>query len=624
MTVPPSVSKNPRKYRCLVIQLARLGDTLQSLMALRAAKQLYPELEIHLVVRETFAAAAKRVPWLAGVHTLPVKDLVGPMLTGKKIEQQMLPDLADWLTPLVEEPWDLVINWTYSEASSYLTALLPTKVKLGYSRRDDLTLSAEDGWSQYVHGVVQTETQQNIHLTDILTTQLLTALQINLGDPGGRSDVAVTSRSFFSLRPGESKKLDIDLTEVMNDPARRLIGIQLAASRAAKSWDPDKWAAFACYVLSNHPDCEIVIMGGADDKERADEFLDWVKEAGAAIRRVHSVVGCTGFEEWAGVTARCQWLVSCDTAAVHLASILGTRVLNVSVGPVRLSETGPYGNGHYIVAPAKECKACSDNLQDAVEEHTCRHDVTPEAVYASWLYASSDWSNHGHGVAGVFSNLGWQDKLALVDVRKSRIRNADDGGGVVYESLVSRDLSAHEWLSDVLGYLARAWYCGWVPGLGTDLSREMISAELVKELRKLDDAADVFAKICNEGQSTSLELQSKSGTLKSQRIMDIKDRQKICDLGKKLTELDQLIERMGKANQLLGPLARMAKVLMHNMQGNKLADLSTESAEVYKQLAQGASIMREWVKHTLALARPVAVSTGSVIEFKRQAVPEAN
>ena len=36
--------------KCLVIQLARLGDTLQSLMALRAIHQYYPNLEIHFEV----------------------------------------------------------------------------------------------------------------------------------------------------------------------------------------------------------------------------------------------------------------------------------------------------------------------------------------------------------------------------------------------------------------------------------------------------------------------------------------------------------------------------------------------------------------------------------------------
>lgn len=42
MTISSSTIDNKQPIRCLVIQLARLGDTLQSLMALRAAKQLYP------------------------------------------------------------------------------------------------------------------------------------------------------------------------------------------------------------------------------------------------------------------------------------------------------------------------------------------------------------------------------------------------------------------------------------------------------------------------------------------------------------------------------------------------------------------------------------------------------
>ena len=55
----PKNSKDSGPIRCLVIQLARLGDTVQSLMALRAAKQLYPQLEITLLTRETFSDAAK-------------------------------------------------------------------------------------------------------------------------------------------------------------------------------------------------------------------------------------------------------------------------------------------------------------------------------------------------------------------------------------------------------------------------------------------------------------------------------------------------------------------------------------------------------------------------------------
>src|ERR1700733_11380892 len=108
---PPSTAPSP-KLRCLVIQLTRLGDTLQSLMALRAAKQLYPNLEIHFVARERFAAAAKRVPWIHKVVTLPSEQILAPVLTGEKTELQALSDVARWVGPLVREPWDMVVNWS--------------------------------------------------------------------------------------------------------------------------------------------------------------------------------------------------------------------------------------------------------------------------------------------------------------------------------------------------------------------------------------------------------------------------------------------------------------------------------------------------------------------------------
>src|SRR5688572_12327873 len=98
----------PKKIRMLIIQLARVGDTLQSLMALRAAKQLYPQLEIHFLARERFASAIKRVPWLDNVITLPTDSLLGPVLVNPKNEGFALRDLARWSKPLINEPWDFV------------------------------------------------------------------------------------------------------------------------------------------------------------------------------------------------------------------------------------------------------------------------------------------------------------------------------------------------------------------------------------------------------------------------------------------------------------------------------------------------------------------------------------
>lgn len=592
-----SVNAAPGPIRCLVIQLARVGDTLQSLMALRAAKQLYPQLEITFVAREKFADAAKRVSWIQNVVVFPTEKLLGPVIAGKKDEKEAVSDLARWTLPLVDRPWDLIVNWTFSEASSYLAGLLPGKIKLGFTRKKDLSFSSADGWTHFIQAVVQGGLSQNIHLTDILTTQLLTALQIHFGEPTQEGNAAVTSKSFFSLKLAEK-----DLGILAHESSRKWIAVQLGASQESKTWDSEKWARFIELILKKNPDYSITLLGGKDDIERERALIRHL----GPHPQLNSLVGQTDFDLWASVIGRAQWLVSCDTAAIHLASVLGTRVLNISVGPVRWVETGPYGNGHYVIASSLPCEAC--DKRSSVEQHTCRSNVTPEAAYGTWSYAATEWAHRRNiAIESHFARLGFSDYLTTVDIRRARIRDTESGGGLVYEQLLQRMLPIGEWLSMAFGHMARSWYCGWVPPVGQEIRRERIGPPLIKALRELEDSAKVLEKICSEAQVTSVSLKKRGESLRSDRVMRIQDRQEIQDLAKKLVDLEELMERVGKAQLPLQAFSQMSKVLMHNLSGDHLADLGQESAECYRQLGEGISVLRSWLKHTLELARPMAI-----------------
>ncbi len=604
MIVPKPHPTDGAPIRCLVIQLARLGDTIQTLMALKAAKQLYPRLEIHLLVRETFAAAAARVPWIDELITLPTKELLGPVISGTKSETDAIKDLARWVAPLVGKRWDLVANWSFSEASSYLTALLPAHHKIGFTRRDDFSLVSADGWSQYIHGVVQANVPQNIHLTDILTTQLLTELQIHYGSPADAQDAQVTGKNFFTL------DLNEDSAEwPIQDSSRKWIGIQLGAGQSVKTWDPAKWAKTATYILNSHPDHHVVFLGGTNDLGRAKEVQLILQENDIDPRRVLSLVGETDFSLWASVVGRCQWIFAGDTSVIHLASVLGTRVLNVSVGPVRWSETGPYGNGHYVVSASRDCTGCASKSVD-LAEHSCSEQVSAEAVFGTWLYANQEWTHQRKlPLAQHFAQLGFVDALAGIQIFRSRIRESDDGGGVIYEPAlrISEGITPREWLSPVVGHIARAWYCGWTPSVGQELNRAAINPSLIQSLRLLDEAASVLERVCGEGHRTALELLEKTATLRSDRLMDLGQKNKLKALGKKLADLDGLVDRLAKADPTLEVFSNMSRVLMHNLNGNQLSELGRESAEVYRQLQLGVQLMRDWIQHTLGLARPVAI-----------------
>jgi ADP-heptose:LPS heptosyltransferase len=596
-----SVDTASGPIRCLVIQLARTGDTLQSLMALRAAKQLYPNLEITFIAREKFAHAAKRVPWIHEVVTFPTDALLGPVIAGKKTEKEAVSDLARWTLPLVDRPWDLIVNWTFSDSSSYLAGLLPGRIKLGFTRKKDLSFSSADGWTHFIQAVIQGGLDQNIHLTDIFTTQLLTALQIHFGDPAEAGNAAVTSKSFFSLKLGER-----EMGIIAEESARKWITVQLGASQESKTWPAERWAKFLQLVMDKHPEYSITLLGGKEDIERERALYKWLDRS--RYPQLNSLVGQTDFDLWASVISRAQWLISGDTAAVHLASVLGTRVLNVSVGPVRWAETGPYGNGHYVVASGLPCAGC-ESRSDDLAAHACRDNVTAEATYAAWSYAASEWAHRRNiTIESHFSRLGYTEQLATVDIRRARIRDTDHGGGLVYEQLPQRPLVAGEWTSMAFGHMARAWYCGWVPPVGHEVRRDRIGPQLIKALRELDESTRVLEKICSEATITAVSLKKCAQGMKSDHVMKLQDRDEIQNLARKLVELDELMERVGKTQIPLQAFSKMSKVLMHNLSGDHLADLGQESAECYRQLGGGIAILRDWLKHTLGLARPMAVA----------------
>ena len=598
-----SISPARAPIRCLVIQLARLGDTLQSLMALRAAKELYPELEIHFVARDRFATAARRVPWIDEVIALPTDELLSPVLAGKKRESQALRELARWVGPLASHRWDLLINWSYSEASSYLAGLLLAKVKLGFSRQKDLSLSSGDGWSHYIQAFIQGGIPQNIHLTDILTTQLLTALQIHYGEPATDGNTPATSKDFFSSEFWQ------DSSEwARRDRSQRWIAVQLGASQESKTWSPENWAQVAARISKRHPEYRFALLGGREDLHRSQRFLKTAQQLGLASENILNFVNQTDFDLWSAIIAGSQWVFSADTAAIHLASILGTRVLNVSVGPVRWTETGPYGNGHYVISAHHDCAACLAKSTDG-DLHTCRSVVTPEVVYGAWTYGATEWSHHCKlPLETHFRQLGWSENLKAVEVYRAKIRGADDGGGVIYESLCRRPLDLEKWTAVITEQMGRAWYCGWTPPIGQGIARENIGPDLVKKLRELEESSKVLTQICEEATRLASILHERSENLKSERLMSLEDKSDLNQLSTSLHELDTLLHRLGQTHSPLLAFSQMSQVLMHNLAGAKLVEVAGESVHSYRQLAEGAALMQSWVKHCLALVKPVALS----------------
>ena len=247
-------------------------------------------------------------------------------------------------------------------------------------------------------------------------------------------------------------------------------------------------------------------------------------------------------------------------------------------------------------------------------KHTCRERVTPEALYAVWSYGSKDWSDVRRKTFDRFvTDVGLRHAIEEVRIFRSRILTTGEGWGIDYEPLNSWKYDASEWMTVVTGQMARSWYCGWSPPIGVGISRERISPELVRELRKLDESSGVLAKIFSEARATATRLGQRASRLKSDRVMSMEDRNELRGIAQKLFELEKLAEKVGETDENLKPLTLMLKVMMHNLRGSQLSELGLESAIAYGQLADGIEIIRRWVKSTRDLSRPVSVG-GRVVQ----------
>jgi hypothetical protein len=159
----------------------------------------------------------------------------------------------------------------------------------------------------------------------------------------------------------------------------------------------------------------------------------------------------------------------------------------------------------------------------------------------------------------------------------------------------------------VLGQVARAWFCGWTAPTGSEISREMLSPELIQSLRGTAESFAALMKILDQAIECSTRLERKSERLKSAHLIDVRLREELQVAGAELLELDALIERLAKVHRPVLALHRMREIFMHNIEGDSLVEISAEGRQVYERLKAGASVYQNWIDFTLGLARPRAV-----------------
>ncbi len=313
--------------RMLIIQLARLGDLLQSLPVLSSLREKYPESFFDLLCPFPLESLGECIP---GIHQIIPWNGEDWHVLAREWEDtflQSFPHAVEYFSRFPSIPYSLVYNLNNHPRSILAAHLLGTRV-VGAGDQGPLNTNCSP-WVEYLRQVAYERGPNRIHLADAFC-----------GICGVKPP---------RVLPGiQSKDIQLaaDLTRVMEDSSTSKIGIVLGAGDNDRRVPVSTWCRLIEASAEHLPNSMCVLIGGAGEREAALALED--KLSPHYHSRLLNCVGRTTLPELVHIFNHCQWVVGSDTGPLHLGVACGARAIGWYFSRARVHETGPYGVGHYV------------------------------------------------------------------------------------------------------------------------------------------------------------------------------------------------------------------------------------------------------------------------------------
>jgi ADP-heptose:LPS heptosyltransferase len=328
--------------RILIIQLARLGDLVQTWPLLKQLRQAYPRTQISLLSDETLHDLAGFGPEMDELVGLDLKK-TAQLATNRAGEAYDTVSRA--MENLQSRKFDLVYNLNFSRVSLLIAHLLEAPV-IGYRPAAGGREVWRDPWLAYIYGLVHARVFNRVHLSDVFR---------HLAPP-----VAVPEKS---PPPPASREA--------------IIALQAATRHPTRTWPLAFFAELASRLIEALG-ARIWLMGTAEERALGEGLVRSLPPSWR--ERVANLQGVTSLRELAERLEEADLLISGDTGTLHLAAAMGTNVVGIFLGPASCFETGPYGAGHWVIQAEPPCHPCAE-AGPGCPEPVCRT-MIPAALVA--------------------------------------------------------------------------------------------------------------------------------------------------------------------------------------------------------------------------------------------------
>ncbi len=330
-------------YRVLIIQTAYLGDVVLSLPLVDELRANLTEFSLDYLAIPSVMNILENYPGIDRVITYDKhKSEKGFRAFFRKAHF------------LKNQHYDLVLLPHRSYRSASLAKWAGIPVRIGFNR----------SWASFLYTHV-IPYEENLHEVN-RNLSLLQPLGILLKKKAGLH---------LAISPEDVKRVDAIWQNSNFEKDRACVAIAPGSVWATKRWLPDRFAQLIWELIAEG--VQVALIGGPDDEPLGRELET------SASKNIANFIGKLTPRESAEAIRRCDVLVSNDSAPVHLASAVGTKVVEIFGPTIPGFGFTPFGVSHKLVEKELNCRPCGDHGANKCPLGTfgCMKSISVDEVY---------------------------------------------------------------------------------------------------------------------------------------------------------------------------------------------------------------------------------------------------
>lgn len=336
--------RNSDIKKILVTRTDRIGDIILTTPALQAIKEMYPTVELHVMVLPYTAEILEGNPY---VDKIIVYD--------KRGKHKSFMQTIRFARTLSREHYDVAIHLHPTNRVHIISFVAGIARRIGYNRNFSFLLT--DSIPENKHKGLKHESEYAFELLSFVHVKQPRIL-----------------KPFFSVNAEHEKELFSLLKEQKID-VKKIISFFPSASCPSKMWPVDSFVELAQSLIDAY-NVGIFLVGGQEDRDVSDKIVEKVHGP------VFNVTGLLSLKQLGALFKNSLFVVSNDSGPAHIAAALDTPVVTIfgrndpGLHPRRWH---PLGEKSFYLHQPLECIEC--RAHNCIRSFACLRAVTPQDVF---------------------------------------------------------------------------------------------------------------------------------------------------------------------------------------------------------------------------------------------------